>query len=40
MIGRQFEIFPSQPPNWMVVDPSAAFLVVRSLNEYALRSFL
>jgi hypothetical protein len=40
MIGRQFEIFPSQPPNWMVVDPSAAFLVVRSLNEHALRSFL
>jgi hypothetical protein len=40
MIGWQFGIFPSQPPNWMVVDPSAAFLVVRSLNECALRSFL
>jgi hypothetical protein len=33
MIGRQFEILPSQPPNWMSIDPSAPFAAVMLLTE-------
>jgi hypothetical protein len=33
MIGRQFGIFPSQPPNWMATAPSRPFLAVRLFSE-------
>jgi hypothetical protein len=33
MIGRQFAVLPSQPPNWIVTDPSASFFAVTLLIE-------
>jgi hypothetical protein len=33
MIGRQFGILPSQPPNWMATDPSAPFFAVMLFTE-------
>jgi hypothetical protein len=33
MIGRQFGIFPSQPPNWTVTVPSGFFFAVMLLSE-------
>jgi hypothetical protein len=36
MIGRQFRILPSQPPNWTATKPSALFLAVMLLSERAL----
>ena len=33
MIGRQFGILPSQPPNWIAIDPSVLFLPVMLLME-------
>jgi hypothetical protein len=32
MIGRQFGMLPSQPPNWMVTEASAFFGVVMSFT--------
>ena len=39
MIGRQFGVLPSQPPNWMVTDPSASFFAVMLLSVYASNVF-
>jgi hypothetical protein len=33
VIGRQLEISPSQPPNWMVIAPSALFRAVMLFTE-------
>jgi hypothetical protein len=33
LMGRQFEIFPSQPPNWIATPPSAFFFAVMLLTE-------
>jgi hypothetical protein len=39
MIGRQFGALPSQPPNWILIDPSSLGFAVMLLNEYASYSF-
>jgi hypothetical protein len=33
MMGRQFAILPSQPPNWTAIDPSSLFFAVMLLSE-------
>jgi hypothetical protein len=33
MVGKQFEILPSQPPNWTETEPSVFFFAVTLLSE-------
>ena len=33
VMGRQFALLPSQPPNWMSTEPSVFFFAVRLLTE-------
>jgi hypothetical protein len=40
MIGIQLGVFPSQPPNRMVTDPSGSFFAVMLLSVYASDGFL
>jgi len=33
MMGKQFGILSSQPPNWIVIEPSSLFFAVMLLRE-------